>query len=247
MPQRYKTDLHIHTVLSACADLSMGPRDIVNMALQQRLDIIAITDHNSAENVRAVMEAAAESSLTVIPGMEVYVREEAHLICLFPDIDRVLNFQDFVYDNLPDGEYDASMFGLQLVCDKDENILYENKRLLPLPLRASVQQVALEVDVRGGIIYPAHIDRKSFSILRVMGYIPSNLPIHAVEISQPLEMALKQVPFLSDTEYSIVRASDAHHLNQIGSAVTYFHMQKPDFDEMRRAIQKIDGRYISLD
>ena len=70
----YRADLHIHTVLSPCAELNMGPIDIVKTAIKNDLDIIAITDHNSAENVNAVMEVARNTNLTVIPGMEVYTR-----------------------------------------------------------------------------------------------------------------------------------------------------------------------------
>jgi 3',5'-nucleoside bisphosphate phosphatase len=247
MLRAYKADLHIHTVLSPCADLSMGPRDIVKQALQKQLDLIAITDHHSAENVQAVVDSASGTGLMVIPGMEVYVREEAHLICLFPNMQAIGAFQDFVYSMLQEGENDPSMFGPQLVVDKDENIVYENSRLLSLPLRASAEQIAHKVEQNGGLIYPAHIDRKSFSILRVMGFIPAHLPFYAVEISQPLEQARNQLRFLNDTPYSIIRASDAHHIEQIGAATTTLHLEEPTFSELRLALQKKDGRYCEVD
>ena len=44
---KYKADLHIHTVLSPCGDLEMSPKIIVEAAGKQGLDIIGITDHNS--------------------------------------------------------------------------------------------------------------------------------------------------------------------------------------------------------
>ena len=43
----YRADLHIHTLLSPCGDLSMTPANIVSEALRKKLDIIGITDHNS--------------------------------------------------------------------------------------------------------------------------------------------------------------------------------------------------------
>ena len=51
-------DLHIHSALSPCADDDMTPNNIVNMALLKGLDAIAITDHNSCDNVEAVMRVA---------------------------------------------------------------------------------------------------------------------------------------------------------------------------------------------
>ena len=40
-------DLHIHSCLSPCADDSMTPHNICNMAKIKGLDLIAVTDHNS--------------------------------------------------------------------------------------------------------------------------------------------------------------------------------------------------------
>ena len=51
-------DLHIHSALSPCAEVEMTPNNIVNMSLLKGLDMIAVTDHNSCGNIRAVMEVA---------------------------------------------------------------------------------------------------------------------------------------------------------------------------------------------
>ncbi len=243
----YKADLHIHTVLSPCAELSMGPRDIAEKAAAAGMDMIAVTDHNSAENVAAVCEAAAPLPLTVIPGMEVYVREEAHLICLFESIDVVADFQTFIDTALQDGEYDESFFGPQLVCNSQNDILAENFKMLSMPLKTSMEEVCRQVVRRNGIVYPAHIDRKSNSILRVLGFIPENLPFDAVEIAQPLAEAKKKLRFLNNTHYHIVRASDAHHIDQVGRAFTSFLIQKPVFSELFLAFQGRDGRKCRID
>ncbi len=244
----YRADLHIHTVLSPCAELSMGPIDIVDMAVRKQLDIIAVTDHNSAENVRAVMEAAKNKKMTVIAGMEVYTREEAHMICLFPDLDSVMDFQNFIYENLTPGVYDESILGPQYVCDKDENVIDENKRFLALPVRASIENVANHVNDLNGVIYPAHIDRRSNSILRVLGFIPENIHVHAVEISLPPDQAKERLRFLNNTQYTILTASDAHDIGMIGTRITYFNIAEPSFAEIKMAIEKKDGRgaYLQL-
>ena len=51
-------DLHIHSVLSPCADDLMTPNHIVLMAKLKGLDVIALTDHNSTRNCRVVSELA---------------------------------------------------------------------------------------------------------------------------------------------------------------------------------------------
>ena len=55
--KRFKADLHIHSCLSPCGDLDMSPRAIVRKSLEVGLDLIAVCDHNSAENVAAVIRA----------------------------------------------------------------------------------------------------------------------------------------------------------------------------------------------
>ena len=65
----------------------MIPPFIVRRAQELALGMIAITDHNSAENVGAVIEAAHGLDLAVLPGMEVQSREEVHLLCLFQTLE----------------------------------------------------------------------------------------------------------------------------------------------------------------
>jgi len=53
-------DLHIHSALSPCASDDMTPNNIVNMCVLKGLDIIAVTDHNSARNVEAISKLGRE-------------------------------------------------------------------------------------------------------------------------------------------------------------------------------------------
>ncbi|MGB9721060.1 MAG: PHP-associated domain-containing protein [bacterium] len=54
----FRADLHIHTCLSPCGDLTMSPKRIVEKAKAEMLDIIGVCDHNSAENVQFAINAA---------------------------------------------------------------------------------------------------------------------------------------------------------------------------------------------
>jgi PHP family Zn ribbon phosphoesterase len=126
----YLADLHVHTVLSPCAEVEMIPPLIVKRASELALGIIAITDHNSAENVAAVIEAAESSDLTVLPGMEVHTREEVHLLCLFDSVQQALNWQEFVYAHLPPLRNNENLFGPQFVVDASGDLIRHNERLL---------------------------------------------------------------------------------------------------------------------
>ncbi len=83
--KKFRADLHLHTVLSPCADLEMSPDQIISRAKQKGLDIIAITDHNSTRQCAIVRQMAADSGILVLNGCEVNSREEVHALCFFED------------------------------------------------------------------------------------------------------------------------------------------------------------------
>ncbi|HDH50635.1 MAG TPA: PHP domain-containing protein, partial [Nitrospirae bacterium] len=104
MLKEYKADLHIHTCLSPCADLHMSPSAIIRTASEKGLNMIAITDHNSAENVDAAIKAAENTGISVLAGMEISSVEEAHILALFDDMKSAIRLQEIIYENLQPGE-----------------------------------------------------------------------------------------------------------------------------------------------
>ena len=66
----------------------------------------------------------------VIPGMELCTQEEAHVVCLFPDIPAAEAFEDFVRSRSMEIPNRPEIFGRQLVMDEQDHILDEEKRLL---------------------------------------------------------------------------------------------------------------------
>ena len=86
----YRYDFHNHSCLSPCGDGDMTPFNLVNMAKLLNLDIIALTDHNSALNCPAALKIGQAVGVTVIPGMELCTSEEVHVVCLFEELDGAL-------------------------------------------------------------------------------------------------------------------------------------------------------------
>jgi len=238
-------DLHMHTVLSPCAELSMGPVDLVATAVARGLDFIAITDHNSAENVGAYQLAAADTPLQVLAGIEVSTREEIHMIALFPELVQALDFQGFLYGQLQEGQNDPTLWGPQLLVDAHENILGENPRLLGLPVRSSYDRIMQEVIGRGGLIYPAHIDRRANSMVHTLGFLPADLPFKVVELSSRTDPK-QAMDRYSSSGLQLITASDAHDVAQIGSARCWFCLEEFSFAELMLACTSARGRSISL-
>jgi len=66
----------------------------------------------------------------------------------------------------------------------------------------------------GGIAIPAHVDRKSYSVISNLGSIPECLQFSAIELSKENEKSfIFKHPELKD--YNIIISSDAHCLGNI--------------------------------
>ena len=122
-----RADLHLHTCLSPCADDRMQATAIVKQARKVGLDMIGICDHNSAENVAAVMKAGKREGLAVIPGMEITSCEEVHLLGLFNTERDLMCLQEMVYENLSGENYEEA-FGPQTVIDEWDRGHYFDRR-----------------------------------------------------------------------------------------------------------------------
>jgi elongation factor P--beta-lysine ligase len=154
----FKADLHIHTCLSPCGHLEMSPRKIVESALERGLDIIAITDHNTTRNVRPCVEIGDELGLYVVAGCEVNTQEEVHCLCFFPDIETLEAFQEYLDAKIPDIANDPLLFGYQVAVDKDDAIIFEEKRSLFTGICDEIEGLQQQVDSLGGLFVPAHVD-----------------------------------------------------------------------------------------
>jgi len=233
----YASDLHIHTCLSPCADVEMSPGNIVRTAMAAALDIIAVTDHNSGKNVRAVTEAAAGLPLTVIPAMEVQSREEVHLLCLFGSLEALEEWDASIYSYLPEVHNDPAIFGHQPIVDKEGYVLRFEERLLINSLDISLGEIVKGVAERGGICIAAHVDREAFSIIHQLGYIPPDLPIDAVEITAGQRGKAPE-------GYEMVMTSDAHELSAIGQRRTLFLLKAPTLGEIHQGLRREGGRRV---
>jgi PHP family Zn ribbon phosphoesterase len=239
----FRADLHIHTCLSPCGDISMSPKRIVSKAVERDIDIIAINDHNSAENAQAAIRAAEGLSLTVLPGMEVCTREEIHVIALFENLQSALELQQIVYDSLQ-GENDAETFGLQVVANEADEVVRFNSKLLIGAADISVDDIVGAIHRLGGIAIASHIDRPSYSVIGQLGFIPDNLKFDALEISTgtTIENARTRYPEYSGAVF--VQNSDAHNLDGIGKGTTQLLLEKPSFIEIKKALENKEGRTV---
>ncbi|MBN1988356.1 MAG: PHP domain-containing protein [Bacteroidales bacterium] len=241
---QYRADLHMHTVLSPCGDLDMSPVNLVSQAASCGLDIIAITDHNSTLHGPLVRQLAQSKGIMVVYGAEVTTKEEAHCVCLFDTEAQRLTFQHYLEAHLPNIPNNPDVFGYQVEVNENDEILQEIEPLLISSLDVGVNQIEAYVHQLGGLFIPAHVDKTKYSLISQLGFVPFDLQYDALELSQhtTVDAFKAKNGYLKDARF--IRSSDAHMLNQIGTAYTTLQMEHRTFDELRKALNGIDGRDI---
>jgi len=236
-------DLHIHTCLSPCAELEMSPRGIVKEALSKGIDMIAVCDHNSAENAAAVMEASRQTGLTVLPGIEITSKEEVHILGIFGVPEDAARMQTLVYEHL-EGKNVASTFGMQVVVDADGTVTGYNDRLLIGATDLSLEHVVRTIHAHNGLAIAAHIDREGFGILGQLGFIPPDLNLDAMEVTCKVDLKGARAAFPDCGYYPFLQSSDAHVLDAIGSGSTPLMLEAASFDELKLVLRGDQGRRV---
>lgn len=240
----FRADLHIHTVLSPCGDLEMSPSNIISEAARKDLDIIGITDHNTTRQCNLITRLAAEKGIFVLQGAEVTTKEEVHCLTFFENNDALGTFQKFLDENLPDFPNNPLIFGYQVQVDENEIIVFEEKRLLINAISKTIKEVEVFVHSLEGLFIPAHIDRKKNSIYSQLGFLPENMKADALEVSRATTTEKFTASHPEINKYPLLRSSDAHYPEQIGTAFTVWHINEPTFTEIKMALRGIEGRKV---
>ena len=168
-----KADLHVHT--PASRDISekwanSKAEDVVRIALEKELDIIAITDHNTVAWCDDIRTAAKSTSLTVFPGVEISTHQ-GHVLGIF-DVNTP---QNIIEDLLIKLGIDRDKFGsLEVATDR------------------GIVEVCTVIEGNDGVAIAAHVDseRGFMKLIRVgderrRAYAASNLrALEIVDLSQ---------------------------------------------------------------
>ena len=137
--QWLKVDLHVHTPASSdIAEKWLGatPDDLVRIAIQKGVDVIGITDHNSADWCDGVRMAAENTTLTVFPGVEISTRQ-GHILALFDTMVPSAQIEDLLVR---------------------VGIAREDFGSLHVATAGGIQEVSAEIAKAGGVAIAAHAD-----------------------------------------------------------------------------------------
>lgn len=218
-------DLHIHSALSPCAENEMTPNNIINMALLKDLDIISITDHNSIKNLEVFDFLTKPLDLLFVPGIEIQTSEDIHILCLFETIQNIKLFYEELSTYQMNFPHNSVRFGEQLILDENDEIKGEENISLLFSLNIKFYELFKLVEKYSGVFIPAHIGRKSYSVISQLGFLPLDLPITNVEINGNLDKTAYQA-------YHVLTNSDAHQLGQISERLHYIDLEEKSVDSL---------------
>ncbi len=228
-----RADLHIHSCLSPCGDLSMSPRAIAGTLASRGVNLAALTDHNSALNCPAFDFACREAGIAALFGIEAQTREECHMLCLFAEPETALKLGEELYAVMPPVPNNPGKMGDQVYVDENEDILGEVEKYLVTSADIGIDELADRVHELGGIAVPAHADRPAFSLVSQLGFIPEGnwdaLELVRLPLSEPAAREL-------DTRgYPLITSSDAHYIEHLA--------RRPfDLDIADAPLLRADGR-----
>lgn len=223
----------------------MIPPLIVQTALNNQIDIIAITDHNASANVRAVQKAADGTGLTVLPGMEVQTHEDVHMLCLFASLLDLESWQHKVDLSLPDALNQPEHFGEQYIVDENGEYIRTENRLLLTATEFSIEEVIEQVNELGGLVIPAHVDRKSFGLFPTLGFLADWWHFPALEISRHITAEALHEKFPSSKNHVLIQSGDVHRLDEF-LGTTHFEIESPTVDEITKAFCGENQRSVKI-
>lgn len=130
-----RADLHVHTYADGDGEPEPDFREYVDAALGADVRVLAVTDHNTCRFVEAMMDAAKGAELLVLPGVEISTHD-GHLLAVFG----------------PDG-----LDELRALCNPESLKLTKLSDTERRSTRSMLDLVQ-EIDKRGGLAIPAHVD-----------------------------------------------------------------------------------------
>ena len=215
-------DLHMHSCLSPCGGEENTPADLAGLCALAGLDVVALTDHNTAGNCAAFCRAAQRYGLLALPGLELTTAEEVHVVCLLPDLAAAEGFAALVQTRLPPVKNRADIYGTQILMDEEDNVLGEEDAFLAGATSIGIYEVTELIRPFGGVAYPAHIDRSAFALLTNLGLWDPDMGFPLAEASKNCPAGLFDRKDLQGVRH--ITACDAHYLDQIPDAHQYMDL-----------------------
>jgi predicted metal-dependent phosphoesterase TrpH len=243
-----RADLHLHTTAS---DGKLTPRELVRRAVELKLNVIAITDHDSVEGIHSALEEAKNfPELTVIPGVEINTdvpKGEVHILGYF------INYRDPEFNRalaeLRNSRYERGKRMVAKLCEMNLEVNWD--RVVELAGHGSVGRphIARAMQEQGfvsclkeafdnyiGRNCPAYVERKKLTPLEAVKLVldAEGLPVLAhpadIESLEQFTMKLKKAGIIGiEIYYNGYNSSTIAQLEKLAKKHALISLGGSDF------------------
>jgi 3',5'-nucleoside bisphosphate phosphatase len=236
-------DLHLHSCLSPCADITMLPGEVAGRLAARGIRVASLTDHNAACNVPAFQRAFQRGGILLVPGIEATTAEEVHLLCYFETMDALWKFSRRLLASYPRIVNDPERFGYQLVCNERDEFVGQFPFLLSMASMLSLEALRGLVEELGGVVVPSHLDRR-YGLLYQLGMVTVDMEFPTYEVAHKvnIEGIASQLP----GHPQFISNSDAHNLDSISPPRCVLEMEELTVHEVLMALRHENGRGVRL-
>ena len=98
----------------------------------------------------AAVKIGKEIGITVVPGMELCTGEEIHNVCLFPTVEKAMEFSRFIRNTMPPVKNKEEIFGEQLIMDTEDGVLGKEEILLTVASSVSIDELPELINILKG-------------------------------------------------------------------------------------------------
>lgn len=268
----YKCDLHLHTTASRCfQDREVKTQQWVDRAIEQGLDCVAVTDHNSPNGIEAIQAIAKDTNLTIFPGVEITCdTSKVHLLVLFDPSKSATDVGDFLIQcGIKRNDFGNELAKTDKSINEVADIAFKNDAMV-IPahidefngLESIGNQNLLDFykryDINAVQVVHKVFYENEFSNTNIKTVLPylndyyenSPLPIdeatakkwyNTVKLSKETDLALLT---FSDNPHE--PKNNKHGLNGIGSRFTYIKMDEiPSLEGLRQAFLLPSHRIVN--
>lgn len=223
----WKFDFHTHTPASIdYRDQNRSAREWLLDHMEQEIDCVAVTDHNSGQWIDELKTVSEEMKsegvvgyrdIVIFPGVEITINGNIHVLALFdPSKD-----SDHISRVLSRCEYDGTP-GSSDTCT----------------IKSYTQVIDVIHDMHG-LAIPAHVDQPCGLFVEPRGNtLKVNLEAKGILAIQLCDANFQKPPLYieSKVNYTEVCGSDSHDPSHVGSSTSWVKMEHPNLAALRLAL-----------
>lgn len=240
----WKFDFHNHTPKSTdfgkgdALHMAISPEDWLMMYMENEIDCVAVTDHNSGEWIDILKSALADMDrskptgyrkLYLFPGVEISANGNTHILALFdPSADTKK-----ISALLGDVGFPSDQFGTSDAVTKK-----------------TVEEVINEIHKAGGIAIPAHVDKPSGLFENQTGNtLKQTLSTEGLLAIELIDKAYNKPDIYKQSKLNLteVIGSDSHIKLQVGTNYTWVKMGEPSLDALKLALHDREDGVVRKD